>query len=41
MKMLQQAEVRGPAKRLTRLSFAVRVATSCDFAATLQLAILS
>jgi hypothetical protein len=39
--MLQQAEVRSPAKHSTHLSFLVRVATLRDFAATLQRAILS
>jgi hypothetical protein len=39
MKMLQQAELKGPAKRSTRLSSAVRVATLHDFAVTLKLAI--
>jgi hypothetical protein len=37
MKMLQQVEVRSPAKRSTRLISAVRVATLYDFAATLKL----
>jgi hypothetical protein len=37
MKMLQQVEVRSPAKRSARLSSAVRVATLYDFAATLKL----
>jgi hypothetical protein len=37
MKMLQQVEVRSPAKRSTRPSSAVRVATLYDFAATLKL----
>jgi hypothetical protein len=37
MKMLQLVEVRSPAKRSTRLSSAVRVATLYDFAATLKL----
>jgi hypothetical protein len=37
MKMLQQVEVRSPARRPTCLSSAVRVATLHDFAATLKL----
>jgi hypothetical protein len=36
MKMLQQVEVRSPAKRSTRLISAVRVATLYDFAVTLK-----
>jgi hypothetical protein len=39
MKMLQQFEVRSPAKCSTRLSSAVHFATLYDFAVTLKLAI--
>jgi hypothetical protein len=39
MKMLQQVEVRSPAKRSTRLSSVLRVATLYDFVVTLKLAI--
>jgi hypothetical protein len=40
MKMLQQVELRSPAKRSTRLSSAVRVATLYDFAVTMKLVFL-
>jgi hypothetical protein len=40
MKKLQQVEVKSPAKRPTRLSSAVHVATLYDFAATLKLVFL-
>jgi hypothetical protein len=39
MKMLQQVEVRSSAKRSTRLSSAVSVATLYDFAVALKIAI--